>query len=312
MILKQELTARSAVVVGFLAAAVWLLLALVSGSADVWTVVILPVLFGLAAWLLRVGWVCAKRARRLRTLTELSSAVEPSSREWAWFERAWLTTTRLDKVARRALAKPLARRLREQVEATARELYALAGYASELTRTMNLIDGARLADEATQLRVRQAGADRDAAAAVERSLNAVSDTQAVLDRLAAAREVAMARLAAGTHALEGLHARTLELGVVLNSSPSPLPDALDDLMIELEGLRQGMSEAAEISRTALGNSAGLPDTWSGRPTGAIHKGSLVDPVRTAETAEAEFGSKGKNRPTATTPTENEPPSGSSR
>jgi hypothetical protein len=257
VILKKDLKARSAVVAGLLAAAAWLLLAFVGGEVGLWTVVVLPVGFGLAVWLLRVGWIGTKRARRLRTLTELSSMVERSSPEWIWFERAWLTRTRLDKHARRALPEPFAGRLCEQVDATARDLYRLAGYVSELTRRMKLIDGARLAEEATQLRVRQADADGDAAVEIERSLSAVSDIHAVLDRLVSAREATLARLVADTHVLEGLHARVLELGAVRKVSPSPLPDALDNLNLELEGLRQGMSEALQLSRGALGGGSGL-------------------------------------------------------
>jgi hypothetical protein len=256
VILKQELKARSAVVPGLLAAAAGLLLVFVSGEADPWTALVLPTIFGLAVWLLRVGWIGAKRSRRLRTLTELSSTVEPSSPEWTWFERAWLTTTRLDKLARRVLPEPFASRLREQVEATARDLYRLAGYVSELTRTSKLIDGARLAEEATQLRAHQADADGDAAVEIERSLGAVSDAQAVADRLVSAREAALARLAADSHVLEGLYARTLELGAVLKASPSPAPNALDDLTVELEGLRQGVFEAVALSRSALAVNAG--------------------------------------------------------
>lgn len=54
MILKQELRARSAVVAGLLAAVAWLLSAFVTASTDVWTVVVVPVLLGLAVWLLGV------------------------------------------------------------------------------------------------------------------------------------------------------------------------------------------------------------------------------------------------------------------
>jgi hypothetical protein len=250
MILKQELKARSAVAVGLAAAAAWMLFFLATGDVDVWTAIFLPIFFGVAVWLLGVGWSGARRARRLRNLTELFTRVEPSSPEWTWFERAWLTTTRLRKLARHTLPEPFASRLCEQAETTARDLYRLAGQVSELTRRMKLLNGARLAGEATRLRVRPA--DADAAAATKRSLSAVSDTQAVLDRLAAAREAALARLAADTHVLEGLHARTLELGALVRSSPSPLPNALDDLAIELDGLRQGMSEAVQLSRDALG------------------------------------------------------------
>jgi hypothetical protein len=268
VILKQELAARSAVVAGLVAGllvAAASLLLLLAGGVGLCTAVVMPVLFGLAVWLLRVSWIGVKRARRLRTLTELRTTVEPSSPEWNSFERAWLATTRLDKLARRTLPEPFASRLCEQVESTARDMYGLAGYASELTRRMKLIDGARLAAEATQLRARQATAGGDAAAAIERSLSAVSDTRAVLDRLASAREVALARLVADTHALEGLQARTLELGAVLKASPSPPPDALDGLTMELEGLRQGMSEAVDLSRNAIGNSARPAGPQSHRP-----------------------------------------------
>jgi hypothetical protein len=252
VILKQELTARSAVVTGLLAAVTWLLLVFVGGEFDWWSALVLPVGVGLAGWLFRVCWIGLKRERRLRTLTELSSTIEPSSPEWNWFERAWLTTTRLGRLARRALPEPLAARLCKQVDATARDLYQLAGFVSELTRRIKLIDGAYLAGEAARLRLSLEGAAPETEPEIERSLSALSDTQDVLDRLGAAREAALAKLAAGTHVLEELHARTLELSALVKAARSAVPDRLDDLALELEGLRQGMSEAVSLSRSALG------------------------------------------------------------
>lgn len=158
MILKQEWKARSAVVAGCAAAAAWLALAVAGREFTWWTVLVIPAVFGLCVWLLGVAWIAARRARRLRALTELSSAVEPASPEWTWFERAWTAVRRVDDQARRALPEPLRGRLREQVEVSARELYHLAGYASELTRKMRLLDGARFADEAARLRARRAAA----------------------------------------------------------------------------------------------------------------------------------------------------------
>jgi hypothetical protein len=57
VILKQELTARSAVVSGILAAAAWLLFVFVNRQVDLWTAAVLPAAFGLAVWLLGVGWI---------------------------------------------------------------------------------------------------------------------------------------------------------------------------------------------------------------------------------------------------------------
>jgi hypothetical protein len=92
----------------------------------------LPIAFGVAAWLLGVAGSGPGERGGCGTLTERFSKVGPSSPEWSWFERAWLTTTRLRKLARRTLPEPFASCLREQAEAV-RALYREArfgrGYA---------------------------------------------------------------------------------------------------------------------------------------------------------------------------------------
>jgi hypothetical protein len=260
VILKQELADRWAIVAAVVAAGAGLAMAVAEAqvrSIGFTDLVVVPSLLGLAAWWLRAAWLAAARARKLRTLTELRTPVEPSTVEWNWFERAWRATTRLEKLARRALPEPMAARVREQVSVAARELYALASQASELTRQAKQIDGPRLTDETGTLRTRRAEVSGDAAEAVDRSLAAVADTRAVLDRLNAARELTVDQLAAGIHTLESLQARVLELGVLVRQSPVPAaPAALDELTDELEGLRRGVREVAEISRQALGGGAG--------------------------------------------------------
>lgn len=221
------------------------------GDFDWCASVVMPIVFGGALWLSWVAWLGIKRARVLRTLSEVRTKVEPSSPERNWFERAWSATTRLDKLARRALPRPYADNLRVQVRSAARDMYGLAGHASELARRMKSIDAARLDAEARQLHARRQTAIGDAALAVDRSLTAVSDQRAVLERMTLAREVALAQLASDTHVLEGLHARTLELGASLKTAPVPPRNALDDLTLELEGLRVGLSETIERTRQAM-------------------------------------------------------------
>jgi hypothetical protein len=262
VILKQELTDRSAVMAGVLGLGAGLALAVadtLAGASASWLVI--PTIFGVAAWLLRVGWIGVARMRKLRTLSELWSQVEPGTPEWRLFERAWMAVTRLDRITRRRLPSPVASRVREHASAAVQQLYSLAGEASELARRAAQIDGPRLAAEADQLRARRVSLTGESAAAVDRSLAALSDATAVLDRLRAAREVALDRVAAGVHAIEGIHARVIELAILLRTSYSP-PAALDALTDELEGLRRGLHEATETSRATLAELPRQPDIAS--------------------------------------------------
>ena len=245
MILKKEYGSKSAALTALAVAAPCLLLDAAAWEVTVWSLLVVPAGVGVAAWLSGVALQAHRRERLLRVP---GVAIEPSSPEWDLFERAWSAARRLQRLARRVLPAPYADRLRHEVAATARDVYGLAGATSELSRQVRGIDATRLDREAAQLRACRTDAAPRAAVALDRSLEALSDTRAVLDRMTAAREVALARLGADVHVLEGLYARVLELRAA--HAPAP-PDRLDALAAELEALRRGIEEAAELSRDAL-------------------------------------------------------------
>lgn len=259
MILKQDRTDGWAVGAGLAGAAVSLAVAVADAvGGRSWGIVgwlVVPVLAGVDCWGLRVAWLAVRRARRLRTLTEAISPIRAGTPEWRWFERAWLAASRTEREARRVLPGAVAGGLTEQVDAAARQLYALAGEVSTLSSKAAEIDSVRLQAEAGALRAGRVELSGEAAVAVDRSLAALEESQAVSGRLAAAGEVAARRLAAGTHQLESMRARVIELGGLLRATPA-VPPELDDLRAELEGLRHGLVETARITRRALGGTAG--------------------------------------------------------
>lgn len=257
MLLRQDLTSRSAIATGFVTAGAWLSVAILAvgwEENDTFTIVVVPTVLGVFAWWLNVSWRSLRRARRLGTLRRLTISVEPFSPEWTLFERAWLAVDRVTKATKRTLPDSQAMRLCEQIIGTAQKLYMLAGHVSELTGKCKLIDEGRLANETRRLRAQLATTDGEAATAMERTLSSLSDTSAVLSRLTATRDIVLARLEAGVYALESLHARMIELGTLLESPSSSSDKHTSDIARELEGLRQGLLEVAELSRGVLGRS----------------------------------------------------------
>jgi hypothetical protein len=95
----------------------------------------------------------------------------------------------------------------------------------------------------------------------ERALRAVDDQLDVGRRLAAARETLLARMQSAVLGLEGLVARMAELLALhaTTAGASITATRVAELTSDLEGMRAGLAEADEVSRSTLagGASGGL-------------------------------------------------------
>ena len=100
----------------------------------------------------------------------------------------------------------------------------------------------------------------------ERSLRAVGDQLDVAARLASAREMLLARMQSAVLGLEGLVARLAELLALhaTTAGGSLTVSRLAELTGDLEGMRAGLAEAEELSRSTLaGDAGGAPRPESG-------------------------------------------------
>jgi hypothetical protein len=89
----------------------------------------------------------------------------------------------------------------------------------------------------------------------ERGLRAVADQLDVARRLAEVRETLLARMHSAVLGLEGLVARMAELLALhaTTAGGSLTATRLAELTSDLEGMRAGLAEAEQVSRTALGD-----------------------------------------------------------
>lgn len=94
----------------------------------------------------------------------------------------------------------------------------------------------------------------------ERAMRAVSDQLDVARRLAGARETLLARMESAVLGLEGLVARMAELLAMhaTTAGGSLTATRVAELTGDLEGMRAGLAEAEQVSRTALAGGVDLP------------------------------------------------------
>jgi hypothetical protein len=111
----------------------------------------------------------------------------------------------------------------------------------------------RLDAEQERLRAQRKAATLDALRTeIDRSLASLADQRGVRRRLEEARATVIARLEATVLGLESLVARLVEVLAMVEAAP-PLEGAskIDVLAEELEGLRGGLAETEELSRSVL-------------------------------------------------------------
>lgn len=180
--------------------------------------------------------------------------VDPRSLEAGWLRRGHAAADRFADVARGISAGPVAERAAQmgaRLDDTVRTLERLAANASTASRALDNFDPSHLAAE--RQRLRTARRERpDLADDYTRALRSVEAQQEIYNRLAAARDKALARLESGAIGLEGLVARIVELSTLADTGPAEGVDALADLAGELDGIRAGLAEAEQITSQALG------------------------------------------------------------
>ncbi len=128
----------------------------------------------------------------------------------------------------------------------------LGSQAVTVAEALNRADGADL--EAEVARLRSAADDTPADSPARRSAEAVADRLAVRNRLRATQQQLSDRLQSSALGLEGLVARVAEVRATAAAVGQVDPSAADlaSLTSEVEGLRQGLNDAEQATRQALG------------------------------------------------------------
>lgn len=130
----------------------------------------------------------------------------------------------------------------------------LAGQVSAVGSALSNIDGHVLAGEERRLREQLRGQSSDEVRReLEKSVDSIREQLDVHNRLQGAGNALLARMESSTIGLEGLVARLAEI-LALTETTGGGPEGLreiDELSLELEGLRSGLVETEDLSRKAL-------------------------------------------------------------
>ncbi|HLL66982.1 MAG TPA: hypothetical protein VK453_14945 [Micromonosporaceae bacterium] len=141
------------------------------------------------------------------------------------------------------------------------DLRRFAGQATLIGQSLGAIDTAALQQELSHLqhsmRGLRPGPLRDER---ERAVRSVTDQLDVARRLTEARDTLLARMQSAVHGLEGLVARMAELLALhaTTTGASLSAGRVAELTGDLEGMRAGLAEAEELSRTTLAGGATGP------------------------------------------------------
>lgn len=203
----------------------------------------------------------SQRERRLPVMTRTPEA--------AWFDRARRAQELFDDIAGSAHEGPIAERVQSfgaETEESLATLERLAGQASAIRSAMGRLDPRRLAWERDRILIdANRSQDPRVLAERERSLNAVQSQLDAYERLTGTLTMLLARLESGTLGIEGLVARLAEVIALAESSLSPVDgqSEIDELALELEGLRAGLTEAESVSARAMQGLTPLPAPGAG-------------------------------------------------
>jgi hypothetical protein len=141
------------------------------------------------------------------------------------------------------------------------DLRRFAGQVTLIEQTMARVDARRLQEEYgrldRELRSLAPGPLREER---ERALRAVADQLDVSRRLAGARETLLARMQSAVLGLDGLVARMAELLALhaTTAGASLTATRVAELTGDLEGMRAGLAEAEQLSRSTLSAGASGP------------------------------------------------------
>lgn len=183
-------------------------------------------------------------------------AIRPGSPEHRLARRAESATKSFRKLAVEAPTGPVSDRaehMGDQAGSTLDGVKRLASQATAVTAAMERVDPGRLDAEEERLRAQRKAATLDELRTeIDRSLASLADQRGVRRRLEQARATVIARLEATVLGLESLVARLVEVLAMVEAAP-PLEGAtkIDALAEELDGLRGGLAETEELSRSVL-------------------------------------------------------------
>lgn len=141
------------------------------------------------------------------------------------------------------------------------DLRRFAGQVTLVEQSMARVDPVRLGQEYGELRRSldgvPAGPLREER---ERALRAVTDQLDVGRRLSGARETLLARMQSAVLGLEGLVARMAELlALHATTAGSLTASRVAELTNDLEGMRAGLAEAEQLSRSTLAGGQSVPE-----------------------------------------------------
>lgn len=201
-----------------------------------------------------------RRERRLPVITRTPEA--------AWLNRAEEAAETFHDVAASAQEGPIAERVQSfgaQTEESIATLQRLAGQASAVRMAIARIDPRRLQHERDRLQAEHERiSDPGVRAERERSVESVRMQLETYQRLAVTLTTLLARLEAGALGIEGLVARLAEVVALADAGGMMGGESqVDELAMELEGLRAGLVETEGVTTRTMQGLAPLPEAAPG-------------------------------------------------
>ncbi|MGH9194409.1 MAG: hypothetical protein ACRD1T_01550 [Acidimicrobiia bacterium] len=183
--------------------------------------------------------------------------IRSNSPEDRWLRRASRALKRFEALQGSVRPGPVA----EKCEAIGREaenaieaMVRLAGQVSAVSSALSHVDGQLLRSEEERLREElKRQYSEEIRRELEKSTESIQEQLDVHGRLQQAGSALLARMESSTIGLEGLVARLAEI-LALTETSGGGPEGLkqiDELSLELEGLRTGLIETEDLSRKAL-------------------------------------------------------------
>ena len=197
---------------------------------------------------------------RVSTLAPtLLPSPEPGSAERRLLGRGQAAVVALEELTDSLPAGPLAdrsRSIRDQARATLATLGDLAGQSAAVTRLLQRLGKIGGREEKDAFHRRLARAEGPQQAHLRKTLGAHESRAQARQNLAATRTALRSRMESLAFGLEGLVARLAELLALAQSGSFPaLDDRIEELALELEGLRDGLVQAEDIGWFAVGSGA---------------------------------------------------------
>lgn len=234
-----------------------LLAGLVAGGA--WALAVVPVgaAVGLGAVVygLKVGLGALSGRERPRRPFLLP--VRGRSPEERWLKRGEKAVRTFRQLSSSARAGPVAERVAavgEKIGTTMDAMRRLAGQTSAVAGALDRVDAERLAADRVRLEsdIERARLE-EVKVELRESLESVEAQIQVYRRLDQASKTLLARIESGAIGLEALVARLAEVIAMTATATAGEGDLdrIDELAVELDGLRSGLQETEDLSKRAL-------------------------------------------------------------